>query len=309
MSVTLGVNPLIWTNDDLPMLGDETDLATCLAEAAAAGFQGIELGRRFPRHFAALGPLLEAHALALASGWYSSRLLTRSVDEEIEAFEPHLRLMKACGVRAVVWCEVSRCTHLDRRIPLSRRPRLDRAAFALLCRRLDALAAYLEDQGLALAYHHHTGTVIEHQTEIEALMAGTRDSLGLLLDTGHLALAGGDSLSLIECFGQRIRHVHCKDVRAPVVAEARNRDKSFLDAVVDGVFTIPGDGDLDFDATLAALSQHGYRGWLISEAEQDPAIAPSRPLAERSFDFLGRAARRAGLEVTSPPPRPAPATI
>ncbi len=296
MSVRLGVNPLIWTNDDLPLLGDETPLATCLAQAAQAGFAGVEMGRKFPKTYAELGSLLETNRLVLASGWYSSRLLERDPEAEIAALAPHLELMKACDVRAVVYCEVSRCVHLDPKIPVSQRPRLvKKADWDRLCRGLDRLAEHLAGHGLAMAYHHHMGTVIQSTEDVERLMANTGDAVRLLLDTGHCAFAGGEPLDWAERWGPRIAHVHCKDVRLPVVAEARNRDCSFLDAVLDGVFTIAGDGDLAFAPLLEKLAQQGYSGWLISEAEQDPSVAPSQPLAQKSYGYLHKAAQAAGL--------------
>ncbi|WP_348760585.1 myo-inosose-2 dehydratase [uncultured Salinisphaera sp.] len=296
MTVRLGVNPLLWSNDDLPLLGDETPLAQCLAEARRAGYAGVEMGRKFPRTPDALSEALAVDGLDLASGWYSSNLLEHDAATEIAAMQGHLALMRATGVTAMVFCETARCVHLDRGLAVSRRPRLSDADWAILAPRLDEVANYLAEQGIRLAYHHHMGTPVQSTDDVARLMAETGDNVGLLFDTGHCRFAGGDPLEWVQRFGSRINHVHCKDVREPVIARARNRDASFLDAVVDGVFTIPGDGDLDFAAIFDALAANGYAGWLVAEAEQDPSVAPSWPLAERSRDFLQTTAQRAGLQ-------------
>ncbi|RJS94776.1 myo-inosose-2 dehydratase [Salinisphaera sp. Q1T1-3] len=297
MTVRLGVNPLLWTNDDLPLLGDETPLTQCLAEARRAGYQGVEMGRKFPTTFDALGPLLADESLVLASGWYSSNLLEHEADVEIEALQGHLALMKAAGVSDMVFCETARCVHLDRDLAVSRRPRLTDADWQTLAPRLNRVADYLAEQGIRLAYHHHMGTPIQSTDDVARLMNETGDNVGLLFDTGHCRFAGGDPLDWVARWGRRINHVHCKDVREAVIARSRNRNASFLDAVVDGVFTIPGDGDLDFEAILGQLAAQGYDGWLVAEAEQDQTVAPSWPLAQRSYRYLHDTARSAGLRL------------
>lgn len=298
MSIRLGVNPLLWTNDDLPLLGDETPLTQCLAEAKRAGYAGVEMGRKFPTTFDELGPLLADEDLALASGWYSSNLLERDVDAEIAAMQPHLALMQATGVNTMVFCETTRCVHLDRGMPVSRRPRLSAADWKRLAPRLEAVAQYLASEGIHMAYHQHMGTVIQSTDDVARLLEAT-EHVGLLLDTGHCRFAGGEPLQWMERWGKRIVHIHCKDVRESVIARARNHDSSFLDAVVDGVFTIPGDGSVDFDAVMQRVARLGYSGWLIVEAEQDPAVAPSWPLAQRSYRFVHDTAERAGLALAA----------
>lgn len=299
MSIRLGVNPLLWTNDDLPLLGDETPLTQCLAEARRAGYEGVEMGRKFPTIFDELGPLLAAEDLALASGWYSSSLLERDVNEEIEAMQGHIALMKATGVRSMVFCETARCVHLDRSMPVSRRPRLRDTDWQRLAPRIDAIADYLAGEGIQMAYHHHMGTAVQSTDDVARLMASTSERVGLLFDTGHCRFGGGDPLDWLDRWGDRMVHVHCKDVRDAVVSRSHNRNASFLDAVVDGVFAIPGDGSLDFDAILARLAQSGYDGWLITEAENDPTVTPSWPLAERSYRYLRDTARRAGFALAA----------
>lgn len=274
MTVRLGVNPIAWSNDDMTELGGDTPLETCLAEGRQAGFAGFELGNKFPRDPDTLRPILERHGLDLVSGWYSAGLLTRSVAEEIAAVQPHLRLLKAFGCSVMVVAETTGCVHGAREVPLSQRPKLDAGQWAGFGRRMTAFGDYLREQGMPLAYHYHMGTVVETPDEIDRFAEATGDSVGVLLDTGHLTFAGGNPLDVIAKWGPRINHVHCKDVRAEVLKAAKERDSSFLDAVVDGVFTVPGDGCVDFTAVLGALGASGYRGrWLVIEAEQDPAKA------------------------------------
>lgn len=295
MSVRIGINPLTWTNDDLPQLGGDTPVEVCLSEARAAGYSGIEMGHKFPRNAVRLRPLLERHGLDLISGWYSAALLERSVEAEIEAVGGHLDLLAAMGCEVMVFAEVTGCVHGDRRAPLSKRPRLSDQQWSTFGTNLTRLAEHLQSRGLRLAYHHHMGTVIETEAEIDQLMLHTGEAVGLLLDTGHLAFADGDPVSVIARHGPRIVHVHCKDVRTEVLADARQRDRSFLDAVLDGVFTVPGDGSIDFTAVAAALEQARYHGWLVVEAEQDPEVAHPLTYARMGFEHLSRVADQAGL--------------
>jgi inosose dehydratase len=305
MSIRLGINPLTWTNDDMPKLGAETPLEVCLAEARQAGFAGVELGQKFPRDAATLAPILARHDLALASGWYGSRLLERDVDTEIAAAEPHIALLLALGCTAMVHAEVTGSVHGARATPLSRRPRLSDAQWAVLAPRLSEMGRRLAARGLALAYHHHMGTVIETAAEIDRLMAETGPEVGLLLDTGHLSFAGGDPAAAARRHGARVVHVHCKDVRAAVLQDVRARDTSFLEAVLAGVFTVPGDGCVDYPSVLSPLAARGYAGWLVVEAEQDPAKAHPLTYARMGHDNVARLAQAAGF--TPPPGAPAAA--
>jgi inosose dehydratase len=292
MKVRLGINPLTWSNDDLPSLGEETPLMTCLREARTAGYEGVELGNKFPRDAATLGPILAVHDLALVSGWYSARLLERDVETEFAAMRPHLELLLALDCEVMVVAEVSGCIHGDRAERLSRRPQMPRGRWAEFGGRLTALAELMRARGMRLAFHHHMGTVVQSAQEVDALMTCTGPAVELLLDTGHLAFAGGDPADAARRHAARIAHVHCKDLRADVVEAARNRDSSFLDAVLAGVFTVPGDGMVDYDAVLAPLAAAGYRGWLVVEAEQDPAVAHPLTFATLGQRNLSAAAHR-----------------
>ncbi len=283
MTVRIGTNPIAWSNDDLPELGGETPLEVCLSEARAAGYAGIELGNKFPRHPDVLAPILKNHDLALVSGWYSANLLHRSAEDEIAAMQPHLKLLQALGCAVMVFAETAGAVHGDRAVPLSRRPILENAQWQPFTERLTEVANYLQGQNMAMAYHHHMGTVIETADEVDRLMADTVPSVGLLIDTGHLTFAGADPADVYRRHAARVRHIHCKDVRPEILTNATARDASFLDAVIEGVFTVPGDGAVKFDAVLAVAAEFGYEGWLVVEAEQDPA--KSNPLQYASLGY------------------------
>jgi inosose dehydratase len=289
--VRIGINPLTWTNDDLPELGEKNSLETCLKEAKQAGYEGVELGRKFPRDAAVLGPILKHHKLDLVSGWYSARLLERSVEDEIKALQAHATLLRSLGAKVMVFCEVSRCVHGDRKVPLSKRPKLAEKEWNQFCERLDRIADHLQEQGLKMAYHHHMGTLIQSEDEVDRMMDGT-SKVGLLLDSGHLTFAGGDPLRALERHAQRIVHVHCKDIRRDKLAHARELDMSFLDSVLGDVFAVPGDGSIDFAPMLEGLAKTGYRGWLVVEADQDPAKAHPLTHARLGHDCLRPLAKR-----------------
>jgi inosose dehydratase len=295
MACPIGINPLTWTNDDMPELGAETPLSTCLSEAKLAGYDGVELGNKFPRQAAKLAPIMKAHGLKIASGWYSSNLLERDPDAEMAAMRPHLDLLLAMGCTAMVYAETTGCVHGNKSAKLAARRRVSDSEMRLLGERMTEVGRRMEALGMKLAYHHHMGTVVETEAEIDALMAATGPSVGLLLDTGHLTYAGGDPLAVARRHGKRIVHVHCKDIRAPLLAEAKAKDLSFLDAVLSGVFTVPGDGCVDYPPIFAELKKLGYKGWLVVEAEQDPARAHPLTYAKMGHDYLRKQAAKAGI--------------
>jgi inosose dehydratase len=288
VSIRFGVSPIAWINDDLPELGGDTPVETVLRDAHALGFEGIELGGKFPRDPVRLGAELGAHELALVGGWWSAALLVRSVDAEIEALQSHLQLLEALGSGVFIIAECSNTVHGDRRRPLSSAPRLPERQWPAFGERLSALARYLEDRGLRLAYHFHLGTVVERQEDLERFIAHTDSRVGFVVDTGHAALGGIDAERLIRSHPDRVAHVHTKDVRRQVFAEVRERNGSFLDGVLAGMFTAPGDGDLDFRGVARALTGIGYSGWVVVEAEQDPALADPRAYSRIGLDTVRR---------------------
>ncbi|MGH7050003.1 MAG: myo-inosose-2 dehydratase [Acetobacteraceae bacterium] len=297
INIRIGTNPIAWSNDDLPELGGETPLETCLAEARQAGFTGIEKGNKFPSDPDALKAVLARHGLVLVSGWYGAELRTRSVEAEIVAMRPHFELLRALGSSVMVFAETSGTVQGQRDVPVAERPRMSEAEWPVFLDRLAALGEWMADRGVRIAFHPHMGTVIENADEVDRLLAGTPPSVGLLLDTGHLEFAGEDPARAAERWARRVNHVHAKDVRREVLARARRERMSFLDAVVAGVFTVPGDGMLDFAAALAPVAKAGYAGWLIVEAEQDPAKAPPLSYARNGYVHLRRAAEQVGFRI------------
>ncbi|WP_193227890.1 myo-inosose-2 dehydratase [Aureimonas psammosilenae] len=284
----LGVSPLSWTNDVLADLGGETPVETCLVEAAEAGYAGVELGRLFPRDAAKLRSLFGAHDLALASGWHSGFLAERDVAAETAAVEAHARLLADLGAEVMVYGECGRMaagSPLD--VGMSGRLTLDAGEVGDYAGRLTEFARRLHGEyGLRLGYHHHLMMVAETFDEISALFDRTGPEVGLLLDTGHAAAGGFDYARLLERFGDRIVHIHLKDVRPDMMAEVRAHDLSFNDGVRAGMFTVPGDGGVDFSALAGFVRDTGYRGWLVVEAEQDPAKVPPLPAVSRAREHV-----------------------
>lgn len=296
MSVRFGVSPIAWINDDMPELGGDTPIEQVLADARDLGFAGIELGGKFPRDPDALKRLLASYELELVGGWYSASLLTRSAADEIEALRSHLDLLQALGSEVFVIAETSNAIHGTRDCPTSASPVLGDEEWKSFGERLTAVAEFIENSGLRFAYHHHLGTVVETAGELDRFLQSTGDSVGLTLDTGHAALGGIDALEVIRSAYGRIAHVHCKDVRRQVFDRVVARGASFLDGVLEGIFTVPGDGDLDFNGVMEGLSAIDYAGWIIIEAEQDPALANPRSYARLGLGFLRGQAVLSGLE-------------
>jgi inosose dehydratase len=293
VAVRIGVNPIGWSNDDMPELGGATPLETCLTEAKEAGFSGVELGHKFPRDPAVLSQVLARFGLALVSGWYSSALLQRTPEAEMQVLRPHLDLLKALGCSVLVFAETSNAIHTDRRRPLVERPVMPDPAWTEFGRRVTAVADRTCAEGVRLVYHHHMGTIVQSERDIDAFMTTTGPSVHLLLDTGHSIFAGADPAMLARRWRSRISHVHAKDVRREVMERVRAERMSFLDAVVAGVFTVPGDGCIDYAPVLRELAE--YAGWVVVEAEQDPAKAHPLTYARMGYRNLRTHLADAGL--------------
>lgn len=289
-NVRIGINPISWSNDDLPELGGETPLETALSEGAEIGYQGFELGNKFPKEPQALADKLAEFKVACVSGWYSGWLAEGELDAEIDRCAAHMNKLKFNGCKVVVYGEVAGSIQGQIDTPLAKRPvfRTD-AQWQAYAKRLNAFGEHLQAAyGLTLAYHHHMGAYVQAPEDIDRLMAETDPAhVSLLFDTGHAWFGGAsDPAALLARHVQRVVHVHCKDVRAEVVDMARNRQWSFLQSVLYGAFTVPGDGAIDFAAVLQTLRNVGYEGWLVVEAEQDPAVAPSYQYAKKGFETL-----------------------
>jgi inosose dehydratase len=282
----IGINPISWTNDDLPSLGGETPLETALAEGKAIGYEGFELGNKFPRDADALRAVLARHGLACVSGWYSGHLARGTVADEIAAADAHLTLLAANEAKVMVYGEVADSIQ-GAPVPLSRRPRFRTDVdWTTYGERVTAFARHTLTRGVRLAYHHHMGAYVETAGDVDHLMRVTGPEVGLLHDTGHVTFAGGDAPTELAKHVSRVVHVHCKDVRPAVAKMARNRGWSFLQAVINGAFSTPGDGCVDFAHVVTILRDAGYRGWLVVEGEQDPAVAPPYRYAEMAYRLL-----------------------
>ena len=295
MSIRFAVSPIAWINDDLPALGGNTPLESVLADARDVGFAGIELGGAFPRDPNVLGPLLTRFQLALVGGWYGTSLLSRNAEQEIRALQRHLALLQAMGCGVFIIAETSNAIHGDQGRSLSATPRLAESDWKSFGAKLTRVADYVQEAGLRLAYHHHLGTVVESQQNLDRFLESTGPSVGLTVDTGHAALGGINALALIGAHPGRVAHVHCKDIRSAVFKQVKAEGKSFLSGVLGGMFTVPGDGDLDFSHVMQALAGIGYSGWIVVEAEQDPAIANPKRYAEIGLATLRREAATARL--------------
>ena len=289
-NVRIGINPIGWMNDDLPSLGGDTPLETALSEGRAIGYEGFELGNKFPKDGPGLQAKLAEYGLACVSGWYSGFLAEDTVEAEIERCHAHMAKLQYNGARVVVYGECAGTIQGQIDTPLARRPHMaGDAAWQAYGERLNRFGRHLRERyGITLAYHHHMGAYVEAPADIDRLMAVTDpQAVGLLFDTGHAWYGGAsDVVELLRRHVGRVVHVHCKDVRPSVIARARNEGWSFLHGVLNGIFTVPGDGVIDYDGVLRTLHAAGYQGWLVVEAEQDPAVAPSYAYGQKGYATL-----------------------
>ena len=297
MQARLGIAPIAWSNDDLPELGGDTPLETCLSEAKEAGFLGVETGGKFPKTAPELRAVLSDHGLKLASGWYSGTILEKDLAEEKEQAHSQLTLFRELGAVCLAYGETAGTIQNVRGAALNTRRRLGEDEIETYGRRLTSFAESCADEGVPLAFHHHMGTVIESEHDLDLLMKHTGQAVHLLFDAGHMAFAGGDPLAVIDKHAQRIIHVHTKDIRRDVVDHLDRACQSFLDAVLAGAFTVPGDGSLDFKAIVRRLFDNGYQGWFVVEAEQDPAKAPPYTYACIGHRGMVEALTSAGYEI------------
>lgn len=285
----VGANPIIWSNDDFDDLAGDVPLATILTEMRAAGFAGSELGHAYPRTPGPLAEVLGQHDLRLVSGWHSTYLASKPLAEEEASFRRHANLLKTLGARVAIVAECTRCLHGNRDAPLGfgdlLAPQLDPAEWPKLIAGLKHLAAVAATYELRIVYHHHLGTVIQAEDDLERLLAAVPE-IQLLLDPGHLVFAGIDPVAVARRHAPRIGHVHLKSVRPEVAGRVRREGWSFYRAVANGVFTIPGEGCVDFPAIFATLAATGYRGWLVVEAEEDPVKVPALPKAKQARAYV-----------------------
>jgi inosose dehydratase len=293
----LGIAPIAWWNDDLEELSDDVSLEECLRQASEAGFTGMETGRRFPMDASVLGPILKAYKMSVCGGWFSGQLLDGDLEEEKQRIAQQMALFKAVDAPCIVYGECARTIQGDRSKPLAAKPRLSEDEIEVYARKMTTFGEWCAEQGMPLSYHHHMAAVIETEPELDMFMKHSGDGIPLLFDAGHMAFAGGDVMRVIDKHHKRITHVHTKDVRMDVIDRLHRNKDSFLDAVVKGAFTVPGDGSLDFAAIVGRLASHGYEGWFVVEAEQDPKINPPLAMAKKGHAELVRVMALAGYEV------------
>ena len=298
MTIRIGANPIGWSNDDMLEIGGDTPLETCLEQAKEAGFEGMELGNKFPRQADALKAALAPYDMACIGGWHSVELLKRGAKEEFDLAKPHRDLLKAMGTTVFIVAETSNAIHGNRDMPLSLRPTMSRSDWAPYAHEMTELAKRLADENLKLCYHHHMGTIIETRDDISRFMDAVREPVNLLLDTGHATWGGSNPAELARTYRERISHVHTKDVRPAVIAQAKDENWSFLDSILGkgkalGTYTVPGDGAIDYVAVFKAL--RGYSGWVVVEAEQDPKKANPLDYAKLGVANLKTFLKEAGL--------------
>ena len=299
MSIKLGVAPIAWSNDDMPELGGETTLEQCLHEARKAGFTGIESGGKFPKNSDELIPKLNKENLSLCSGWYGAQLLVNTAKDEFSLMKNQLKLFKDCKSPCMVFAEITNSIQGDPNTPLSKRPKLSKDDWNKLVLRINEISKMMIDENMPLAYHHHMGTVIETEDETSRLMESTIDSVKLLIDTGHMLFAQGNSIRLINKFSEKLIHVHCKDIRKDILDKSLKNDSTFRQAFLDGAFTVPGDGCIDYKPFLKILKDKNYSGWLVVEAEQDPSKANPFEYAKKGYNYLNKTAKECGFEIIS----------
>ena len=297
MKARLGIAPIGWTNDDLPELGGDISLETCLADSQAAGYSGVERGGKFPKTAAEMLEVLGRYDLQLVTGWYSGTVLDAELAAEKDKAREQIDLFRGVGCCCLVYGETAGTIQNIRNAPLNTRRRLSDDEIADYGRRLTAFAEFCADEEMPLAFHHHMATAIETEQDLDTLIANTGEAVGLLYDAGHMAFAGGDILRVIDNHGPRIIHVHTKDVRNDVINALDRSSESFLDAVIKGAFTVPGDGSIDFDTVVQRLADVGYEGWFIVEAEQDPVKAPPAEYARIGYEALVGSLGKAGYEI------------
>ena len=288
-NVKIGIAPLTWTNDDLPELGANISFERCIAEMAEAGYQGCEIGNKFPTDPNCLSVALQQYNLSVASQWFGCYFTQPECEIDIYSlFAQRLQFLNSVGAKRVNVCEQGYSIQ-TKSVPLfsAHRPVFCNKQWDQLVIGLNKLAQMAASRDIQICYHQHMGTGIQTDAELERLMDETKHlDIGLLLDTGHLAYAGIDPLYIIKRYGHRINHVHLKDLRLNVIKQVKNEHLSFLQGVRRGTFTVPGDGDIDFKPILEGLNWHSYVGWLLVEAEQDPAKAHPLTFAKKGRDYI-----------------------
>lgn len=297
MFIKLGIAPIAWSNDDMPELGGDTPIETCLEETKESGFTGIELGGKFPRNPGIIKFLLQKYNLAMPGGWYGSFLKERSVNDEWLAMQDHINLLKFVKADVFVFADISGSIQTNEMAPLSTRPKINDNEWKTYGDKLSEISNRLNDIGIPMSYHEHMGTIIQTEEDVYRLMNETNDKTFLLYDTGHLLFANANYESILKSYITRINHIHCKDIRKDILKNAIKNDFSFRRSFQDGVFTVPGDGCIDYKPILKLLKENNYTKWLVVEAEQDPKKANPLEYAKIGNNYLKVIINEVGYKV------------
>ena len=287
--VKLGIAPIAWTNDDLPDLGGGNTFEQCVSEMALAGFTGSEVGNKYPKDPDILKKALELRGIEICNQWFSGFLLTKPFEEVEKEFRVQLAFLKTMGAGIIGVSEQSYSVQGMQDTPIfGHKYVMNDAEWDIFCKGLNRLGKIAADEyGICLTYHHHMGTVVQDEDEVERMMEETdKKYVSLLFDTGHFKYCGADPLKMVQKYADRIKHVHLKDIRPEIVEKVKKENLSFLEGVRQGTFTIPGDGCIDFEPVFRVLEENGYEGYMVVEAEQDPAKANPLEYAIRARKYI-----------------------
>ena len=297
MSVKIGISPIAWQNDDLPDITQDYTMEQALRESREIGYTGVERGQRMPHDTEGLRQYLEANDIALCGGWCSGNSLVNDFAAECDATRQQVEQFIALDAPCIVYAECSNTVQGLQNVPVNNRPKLSRDEIMTYGKKISELAKWMADQGMPMAYHHHMGSIIESEDDVNWLMDGSSHEVNLCFDTGHLLFGGGNVMATLDRWGDRVHHVHYKDIRPHIVKDVRDNNLSFLDAVIAGAFTVPGDGCIDFQEVTHKLKAMDYSGWIVVEAEQDPAKAPPYEYSKLGYDNIVAACNAAGLTI------------
>ena len=296
MKIKIGIAPIAWSNDDIPELGGDTPIEVCLDEAKKAGYSGIELGGKFPRNPGITNYLLDKFQLKMPGGWYGSKLREKSIEEEWLAMQDQISLLKIVDASVFVFADVSSSIQGEPSISLSKRPKLKDNEWKEYFIKVSEISKRLTDIGLPMSYHAHMGTIIQSEEDIDKLLDNTNDETFLLYDTGHILFAQGDYEKILKKYINRINHIHCKDIRKNILEISLSKDISFTNAFLEGVFTVPGDGCINYKPLFEILYNNQYSKWLVVEAEQDPKKANPLEYAQIGYNYLTKVLSEAGYK-------------
>ncbi len=286
-NIKLAIAPIGWTNDDIPELGGDIPFEQCISEMALAGYSGSEVGNKYPSNPSVLKEYLQIRGLQICNKWFSSYLISSPLEDVVKGFRQDIQYLKALGADVIGPSEQTRSCQGKPVSVFSGKPQFTPEEFKRLTEGMNRLGRIARDEGILLAYHHHMGTGVQTQKETERFLNDTDpEYVYLLYDSGHFAFSEEDPVETLEKFISRVGHIHLKDLRSREFANAKNNDSSFLDAVRHGVFTVPGDGDVDFMSIFKILDKNNYQGWMVVEAEQDPARANPFLYAKMGRDYI-----------------------